>query len=59
MDSRLNALIVEAREHEIALRSTRPRSDAVATRGFTASRALSMPRRGVRRVLRRRLATQE
>jgi hypothetical protein len=59
MDSRLNALIVEAREHEIALQSMRPRVDATATRAFRASRARSSRRRSVRRFLRRRLATQQ
>jgi hypothetical protein len=58
MDSRLNALIVEAREREIALQSM-PRSDATATRAFRASRARSSRRQSVRRFLRRRLATQE
>ena len=56
MDSRLNALVVEAREHEIALRSMRPRFDATPTRALTAPRT---HRPGVRRFLRRRLATQE
>lgn len=59
MDSRLNALIVEAREHEIAQQSMRPRLDATATRTFRASRARSSRRHSVRRFLRRRLATQE
>jgi hypothetical protein len=59
MDSRLNALIVEAREDEIALQSMRPRVEATATRAFRASRARSSRRRSVRRFLRRRLATQQ
>jgi hypothetical protein len=59
MDSRLNALIVDGREHEIALRSAQPRLDATETRALTAPRARLGPRRGVRRFLRRRLATQE
>jgi hypothetical protein len=59
MDSRLNALIVEAREHEIALQSMRPRLDATATRAFRASRARSSRRQSVRRFVRRRLATQQ
>jgi hypothetical protein len=59
MDSRLNALIVEAREREIALQSTGPRLDATATRAFKASRARSSRRHSVRRFLRRRLATQQ
>jgi hypothetical protein len=59
MDSRLNALIVEAREHEIALQSMRPRSGATAIRAFRAPRARSARRHSVRRFLRRRLATQE
>ena len=59
MDSRLNALIVEAREHEIALRSARPRLDATETRALTTPRAHLGLRRSIRRFLCRRLATQE
>jgi hypothetical protein len=59
MDSRLNALVVEARAQEIALRSARPRFDATPTLAMTHRRARSWPRRRVRRFLRRRVATQE
>jgi hypothetical protein len=59
MDSRLNALIVEARGREIACQSARPRFDATATRALARPRPRSSPRRRLRRFLRRRLATQE
>jgi hypothetical protein len=54
MDSRLNALIAEARRDEIALRSRRPRFHAT-----THAHAPARRRSQVRRFLRRRLATQE
>jgi hypothetical protein len=59
MDSRLNALIAEARSHEIALRSARQRFEATPTPVLAPSRARSWRRRRVGRLLRRRLANQE
>ena len=40
MDTRLNALVAEARNQEIAARSTRPRFDAAPTAAPTPSRRL-------------------
>lgn len=52
MDTRFNILIVEARHHEIALRSTRPGPDAAAALALTRSWARSRRRRQRRRFLR-------
>jgi hypothetical protein len=52
MDTRLNILIVEARDHETALRSTRPSPDVAAALALTRSRARSRGRRERRRFLR-------
>jgi hypothetical protein len=52
MDTRFNILIVEARHHEIALRSTRPVPDAAAALALTRPRARPRRRRERRRFLR-------
>jgi len=53
MDTRFNILIVEARDHETALRSTRPSPDVAAALALTTrSRARSRRRRERRRFLR-------
>ena len=52
MDTRFNILIVEARNHETALRSTRPSPDAAAALALTRSRARSRRRLQRRRFLR-------
>jgi hypothetical protein len=52
MDTRFNILIVEARNHETALRSTRPSPDVAAALALNRSRARSRRRRERRRLLR-------
>jgi hypothetical protein len=51
MDTRFNILIVEARHHEIALRSTRPSPEVAAALALTRSRATPGRRRERRRFL--------
>jgi hypothetical protein len=52
MDTRLNALLVEARHQEIMLRPARPRFDTTATQALAPSSARSPLRRQRRRLLR-------